>query len=1446
MATRSEIDALIRWKSDATEVFAVFKKIADEYKKLKELSDKLKTGGGSGGGGSSPSGSPKTPANQNAQADAINRVVKALKDEQAALAANRAETERVGGTNARVNASYVRREVELKNLIRQAEALSRADAKGVVDQDRLRASIDRLSDRARASAAGFNAQEAAMRRAGQTSITIQSSFNKLGSTINSVGQTAQSLGTKLSVALTVPLTAGAYKIGQYGLTVDQLKNQLIAFEGSSLKAENRLASLRKLVDDNAGATREMAYEVYGLLKPLETVSDNTINRTITSLGRLKLGFKDLIPRDFAYNLSQIFGQGFEESDIKQAIGQVPKFRQYLVKAFGTDDKEVLKEMKASGKLTMDSFFQGFSEAVEKDSVLAGLQEPVALRMQKFVERTFEALEPIANRIVDIIAKIIEFASPYLAQFAKWFQSISPFFQNVIIALGVIAAALGPVLIALGAVIGFLAPLVSGIGSLIGAIVSAGSIVAFLSGLLATVGTVITVVLIPALKIIIPVVVLVTAAILGLIAAGAALYLAWQSDFGGFKTFTLQTWEAIKVAFKAAYDFIYALVVQVGGAIIGWWRENYPIIKETVISVSDAIKSYIQSFLNAVNAFWQSHGKNILDYVTTYWNVIKGIISTVMAQIGGYIRLALQLIQGNWSGAWKTFLGILKNATATLIQIWTGALNLFWRAMRAFVPILIDWLKLLWGTIVPWVLKIIAYVVYLIATLPYQLLKLVPTLVKAGIGIGKAIWDGIKEGLGLAAKQNPIQLDGVPTNYPDPNKIDPNQVTNDDLSGGFTFSEKQTTVSGGGASTKKTKDEAEKRQKELEEIRKRDIAAQIQSLQNRLEKAEKLYDETIAKRREKLEKDGDTKTFLEKANEALEIFRGEVRETTALLENLENQQDKADNKIASEIKNRQEEQEKRRVAQGDKITKSVEDNNKAIEEADKKRKEAEKKKTEEQKKREDDIFEVDNMFYERRLQNDEDESAARIKLWEKEAETYKRTWTEVQSQIEVEQEATFRKRLQTQAENLQYEIEAARKRGETVDVSQTQYINENNEVVNYSGGENRPPNAGALVTSTSSKEVAQAQIEYDKGLRALQEFLANRGKRLDDAAEKDKARQRELAKNVVDLQEQVASVQMEATERRIEQLRAEEEEEGFFFRKKRELNALEIQLEIDKENQRSRMHLAELQRKKDEIEADKNRYAELVLINQLIEAENQRHKQAMGGLEQKKAENEGNAPQTNTPGGFFGTINSALKATGAWKKIGAQLKSTFDSVANAVGNAVKAFVLFGSAGGGFKKFAAELIASLAQMSAVQAVWELALGFAALARAFFGDPKAAAEAKMHFISSAIFGAIAGVAAIAGRAVAGDSFKNEQGGGSGGGSVDGTVSNAPSSQAEGETVKFNERLGELIEILKNRDNKLELIIRTDEMQIIDIAARANRRNTGRQRLQNITGVYSYNLDG
>lgn len=106
----------------------------------------------------------------------------------------------------------------------------------------------------------------------------------------------------------------------------------------------------------------------------------------------------------------------------------------------------------------------------------------------------------------------------------------------------------------------------------------------------------------------------------------------------------------------------------------------------------------------------------------------------------------------------------------------------------------------------------------------------------------------------------------------------------------------------------------------------------------------------------------------------------------------------------------------------------------------------------------------------------------------------------------------------------------------------------------------------------------------------------------------------------------------------------------------------------------------------------------------------------------------------------------------------------DAIAFGIGDLVNQWVLLGTTGpAAMRKLTASVLAGLAAQAAVKAIFQLAEGFAAL----FFNP---AEAVAHFKSAALFASIAGIAAVAGRGIAGDLFQSKSGAGDRGGASSG----------------------------------------------------------------------------
>lgn len=171
-------------------------------------------------------------------------------------------------------------------------------------------------------------------------------------------------------------------------------------------------------------------------------------------------------------------------------------------------------------------------------------------------------------------------------------------------------------------------------------------------------------------------------------------------------------------------------------------------------------------------------------------------------------------------------------------------------------------------------------------------------------------------------------------------------------------------------------------------------------------------------------------------------------------------------------------------------------------------------------------------------------------------------------------------------------------------------------------------------------------------------------------------------------------------------------------------------------------------------------------------------------------------------------------------------NAFRGMAQAMGSVVQQWVLMGSTGPAMmRKILASALASIAAEAAVRAIWELGLGFASL----FLNP---AEAAAHFTAAAIFGGIAGVAAISGRAIAGNAFKNESSGGYG--TAPSSSSTTPSGQGQSAGAGvYSSNEDQVVEVGRNSPSavmpkmQLQLGIKLDSKGVLEIVKESIRSN-------------------
>lgn len=141
----------------------------------------------------------------------------------------------------------------------------------------------------------------------------------------------------------------------------------------------------------------------------------------------------------------------------------------------------------------------------------------------------------------------------------------------------------------------------------------------------------------------------------------------------------------------------------------------------------------------------------------------------------------------------------------------------------------------------------------------------------------------------------------------------------------------------------------------------------------------------------------------------------------------------------------------------------------------------------------------------------------------------------------------------------------------------------------------------------------------------------------------------------------------------------------------------------------------------------------------------------------------------------GQLGPPPAALDKWKELKLVAMDALQNMAQGIGGLIQQWVIYGNVGpNAIRKMIAAILATAAAQAAVEAIMQLAYAWkeAALASASLavfdvrGAALHSAASAAHLTSAAVFGTVAGIAAVAGRLVAGNSFNQNEGGGSGSG--------------------------------------------------------------------------------
>lgn len=348
----------------------------------------------------------------------------------------------------------------------------------------------------------------------------------------------------------------------------------------------------------------------------------------------------------------VFDAAGKMKDLPNIIGQFEKALagltdeqkvQALNQIFGSDAIRAAQILFATGT----EGFAKLKEAVTANGAAAELANAQMKGLTGAWEGFKSQLETIGITLFEVVRQpltnFLQTASNAAGQLSIWFEQLSPFMQQLIIAMAALAAAAGPVLIVIGGIVSAIGTLVTAIGAIIGSATAVGIALAAVVGIVVQFGP-----------------------LLAVVAAEAyVLYQAWQTNFGGIRDFTAIVADAVETAWNAALTAINELTEKIMAEVAVFWSENGEDIMKVVNDVSD----FIKSVWTDVVQFWRDNSETIKAIASAVWAVISTVIIGAIRNIANVIKLVLAVINGDWSKAWeatKALLQSIVNAWANII------------------------------------------------------------------------------------------------------------------------------------------------------------------------------------------------------------------------------------------------------------------------------------------------------------------------------------------------------------------------------------------------------------------------------------------------------------------------------------------------------------------------------------------------------------------------------------------------------------------------------------------------------------------------------------------------------------------------------------------------------------------------------------------------------------
>lgn len=523
----------------------------------------------------------------------------------------------------------------------------------------------------------------------QASVNLQAMNDRL----DQMSSAMVGAGAALTAGLTVPLTALAGLATKSALDMEKLSAGLTAVMGSADAASAEFVKLREVAKLPGLGLKEAVQgsvnlQAAGLSADLARRALQSFGNALATVGKGKNELDGVI-----LALTQIQGKGkVAAQEINQIAERVPQIRQVLQSAFGTADTEQLQKLGMSSE-------QFIAKVVSELEKLPPVATTASGELENLGDTVDQALLPLGQAITSLIGPAVAMLTPIIQGLGAAFSALPAPLQYVVLAIGAIAAAIGPLLVLGGGL--------------------AMSITA-ITGLMATFG----ITTIAALTPILVIVGKVALVIAGLAAVAYLAYQAYQTNFLGIA------------------DIVDSAM----------WT-----VKDITMDVVRFIDRIISTGLAVVAALWERHGDFIMSQLNRIWTIVQTVFAQVSDYIGTVIDVIGKILTGDFAGALESMRGFVQRTWDRVKTIFRTVLDYILATVSTVVPTLVGYwvrgMQALWSAIWNVLSKLpglfldaMTYVAKAVWEGIKALIKMVPQIPGMMLNLGRAIINGIIDGI----------------------------------------------------------------------------------------------------------------------------------------------------------------------------------------------------------------------------------------------------------------------------------------------------------------------------------------------------------------------------------------------------------------------------------------------------------------------------------------------------------------------------------------------------------------------------------------------------------------------------------------------------------------------------------------------------------------------------